>query len=71
MNLVKDYKEKILLGRQGSYKGFILEEVEVKDSANFPGFIISTAIAGYVIVVGLITIIFTLLTQTLFWLLLW
>jgi hypothetical protein len=71
MNLVKDYKEKIILGRQGKYPGFIMEEVEVKDSANFPGFVISTSVAGFVITVGVITIVFTLLTQVLFWLLLW
>jgi hypothetical protein len=62
LDLIKDYKEKILLGRRGEYPGFVMEEVEVKDSANFPGFIISTSVAGFVIVVGLITIIFTLAT---------
>ncbi|MBK8156631.1 MAG: hypothetical protein IPK55_11840 [Streptococcus sp.] len=62
LDLIKDYKEKILLGRRGEYPGFVMEEVEVKDSANFPGFIISTSVAGFVIVVGLITIVFTLAT---------
>lgn len=62
LNLIKDYKERILQGRRGEYRGFIQEEIEVKDSANFPGFIISTAVAGFVIVVFFVTVVFTLLT---------
>jgi len=48
-----------------------MEEVEVKDAANLPGFVISTSVGGFVIVVAFVTITFTFLAWPLFWLYLW
>lgn len=48
-----------------------MEEVEIKDAANFPGFIISTCVGGFVIVVLFVTIMFTFISWPLFWLYLW
>ena len=71
LNLMMDYKTRILQGRKGIYEGFNMEEVEVKDASNLPGFVISTSVGGFVIVVLFVTIIFTFLSWPLFWLYLW
>lgn len=66
-----DYKTRVLQGRKGIYEGFHMEEVEVKDASNFPGFVISTSVGGFVIVVLFVTIMFTFISWPLFWLYLW
>jgi len=48
-----------------------MEEVEVKEGANFPGFMISCTVGGFVIVCASVTGLFTLLCWPMFWLYLW
>ena len=48
-----------------------MEEVEVKEGANFPGFMISCSVGGFVIVCASVTGLFTLLCWPMFWLYLW
>ena len=71
LNLMMDFKTKVIQGRKGIYEGFHMEEVEVKDASNFPGFVISTSVGGFVIVVLFVTIMFTFISWPLFWLYLW
>jgi len=66
-----DFKNRVLYGRRGVYEGFNMEEVEVKDASNFPGFVISTSVGGFVIVVLFVTVMFTFISWPLFWLYLW
>jgi hypothetical protein len=66
-----DYKTWILEARKGIFWDFDFKKIEVNRAADFPGLVISNSIAGFVIVTGIITLVFTLLTYPVFWLLIW
>jgi len=71
LNLMKDFKKRVIEARRGVFNGFTMSEVEVKEGANFPGFMISCSVGGFVIVCISVTFIFTLLCWPMFWLFLW
>ena len=71
LNLVWDFKTKILEFRRGIFNEFHHDEVDIKEGANTPGYIISNAVGGFVVVVLVVTVLVTLLIWPLFWKFLW
>lgn len=71
INLILDFKTKILEARKGIFKDFDMEVVNIQDGASFPGFLISNSIAGFIIVVSLSTATLTLLLWPMFWRFMW
>ena len=71
INLMLDYKTRILEARKGIFRDFNMDAIGVADAANFPGLVISNSIASFVFVTLIVTIIFAILSFPLFWLFLW
>lgn len=71
VNLIIDYKTRILLARKGEFPGFHMDKADVSEGIAFPGYMISSSIAGFVIVVGGCTLMLTFLLWPLFWVFLW
>ena len=70
-NLVIDFKTRILEARRGIFREFLMKKVEICDGPSLPGYIISSSIAGFAIVLGCMTLIFTLMIWPLFWYWIW
>lgn len=70
-NLLFDYKTQVLKFRKGDIGNFKYKNIEIKDGSNFPGYIISYAVAGFIIQVLFLTVILSILFQPLFWIWLW
>ena len=71
INLIFDYKKRILLARKGKFEDFAFDHIEVMAGSNFPGYTISTSIAGFVITLGCLTIVLTILFWPIFWRWVW
>ena len=71
INLIFDYKTKILEARRGIFKNFNVDVIAVMEGSNFPGFIISSSIAGFFITLACSTLALSFLFWPLFWLFLW
>jgi hypothetical protein len=71
VNLIIDYKTRIIEARKGIFRDFHLDKLEVVEGSTLPGYVISNSIAAFVIVVGFSTFILTFLFWPLFWLFLW
>ena len=70
-NLIFNYKTRIMEARRGIFTGFNFDEVEVMEGSNFPGYVIASSIAGFVISLIGCTLILTLVFWPVFWLWLW
>ena len=71
INLVIDYKTRILEARRGIFRDFHLDKLEVQLGASMPGFLISNSIMAYGLVVISVTLVITLLCYPLFWEIIW
>ena len=71
VNLIFDYKTRILKARKGEFGNLDFDNLEIMAGSNFPGYTISTSIAGFVITLFCMTLILTLLFWPLFWYWLW
>ena len=71
INLIFDYKTRILKARKGDFGDLDFDNIEVMAGSNFPGYTISTSIAGFVITLFCITLVLTLLFWDLFWIWVW
>ena len=67
LNLLLDYKTRILEARKGIFRDFTIEKIEIADASNFPGLLISSSIIGFLFVTLVVTISFTLISYPLFW----
>jgi hypothetical protein len=71
VNLIFDYKTRIMEARRGIFRDTNMEEVEVMEGSNFPGYMISCSIAGFLITVICGTLAMTVLFWPLFWVFMW
>lgn len=71
LDLVHDYKTRILQMRKGNYGDLNMEIVDIKEGANLPGYVISNSVGGFVFVVLITTCLVTILMWPMFWRYLW
>jgi hypothetical protein len=71
VNLIFDYKTRIMEARRGIFRDTKMEEVEIMQGSSFPGYMISCSIAGFIITLLCGTIALTALFWSLFWVFLW
>jgi len=71
VNLLMDYKTKMLEARKGVFKGVNKWKVRVVQGVNFPGFMIGNSIVVFIFITILMTLVFTLLLWPVFWKVLW
>ena len=71
INLLWDYKTRILEARRGIFRDFHFDKLEIVEGPQLPGFIIANSIAGFALTVFCCTIILTFIFWPLFWVWLW
>ena len=69
--MIIDYKTRILEARKGIFRDFEIRKLQVAKASNFPGYVISNSIAGFIIVTSIVTMIFTILSYPVFWDMIW
>ncbi len=62
-----EFRNQVLLARKGQSALPCWAKAEIKDAADFPGLVISNCVIGFVIISGLITILFAALFHPLLW----
>lgn len=65
--LLLDYKTRILEARKGIFRDFHFDKIEIADAANFPGFLISNSIIGFIFIVFFVTVGISAFAYPLFW----
>ena len=53
------------------FRDFEIKKLQVAKASNFPGYVISNSIAGFIIVTSIVTMIFTILSYPVFWDMIW
>ncbi len=71
LNLLWDYKTRMLEAARGIFRGTDLDEISIADGSTLPGYIISNSIIAFIIVCAVCTAVLTILLWPLFWKWLW
>ena len=71
VNLLNDFKIKILQARKGIFNEMKIEEVKISKANKFPGLMIATQIIGFLITVISCSLLFTVLFWGMFWAWVW
>ena len=71
LNLLLDVKTRVLEAWKGIFREFRMDKLECVHGAQFPGFVISQSLCGFVITIAICTLAFTMMLWPMFWWILW